>query len=66
MKISEETMQLLKEDGYDYLGDYLKDLAETNDVPYDTVLALLELLGEDELFDGLITAVEDESMYNYW
>ena len=54
-----ETMQVLKENGYDNIKEYLHDLADEYDVPYSVVVSLYQLLGEQELFDGLVSAVQD-------
>lgn len=54
-----ETMQVLKENGYDNIKEYLHDLADEYDVPYSAVVSLYQLLGEQELFDGLVSAVQD-------
>ena len=45
--------------GYKSRVDYLKCLADDYGVPYQTVLTLAELLGENEDFDGLVTSLED-------
>ena len=54
-----ETMEVLRENGYNSLKEYLQDLADEYDVPYSTVVSLYQLLGESELFDGLVSAVQD-------
>ena len=54
-----ETIQVLKENGYDSIKEYLHDLADEYDVPYSVVVSLYQLLGEQELFDGLVSAVQD-------
>lgn len=54
-----ETIQALKENGYDNIKEYLHDLADEYDVPYSVVVSLYQLLGESELFDGLVSAVQD-------
>ena len=54
-----ETIQVLKESGYDNIKEYLHDLADEYDVPYSVVVSLYQLLGESELFDGLVSAVQD-------
>jgi len=53
-----ETIQVLKENGYDNIKEYLHDLADEYDVPYSVVVSLYNL-GEQELFDGLVSAVQD-------
>lgn len=45
--------------GFSSREAYLEDLANTYGVPLDTVMALANLLGPDEDFDGLITALEE-------
>ena len=54
-----ETLKALKENGYNSLKEYLQDLADEYDVPYSVVVSLYQLLGESELFDGLVSAVQD-------
>jgi len=54
-----ETIKALRENGYNSLKEYLKDLADEYDVPYSVVVSLYSCLGESELFDGLISAVQD-------
>ena len=54
-----ETIQVLKENGYNNIKEYLHDLADEYDVPYSVVVSLYQLLGEQELFDGLVSAVQD-------
>ena len=44
--------------GYQNRNEYLKELAEKYGVPENDALALAELFGEEEDFDGLVTAVE--------
>ena len=54
-----ETIKALRENGYDGLKEYLHDLSDEYDVPYSVVVNLYQLLGESELFDGLVSAVQD-------
>jgi len=54
-----ETIKVLKENGYDSLKEYLQDLADEYDVSYSAVVSLYNCLGEQELFDGLVSAVQD-------
>lgn len=54
-----ETMEALRENGYNSLKEYLQDLADEYDVPYSVVVSLYKCLGESELFDGLVSAVQD-------
>mgnify|MGYP000862518447 CR=1 FL=1 len=54
-----ETIKALRENGYDGLKEYLHDLSDEYDVPYSVVVSLYNCLGEQELFDGLVSAVQD-------
>lgn len=54
--LSETTYQ---ENGYQKRKDYLQCLSEDYGVPYETVLSLAEMLGQNEDFDGLVQALED-------
>jgi hypothetical protein len=54
-----ETMEALRENGYNSLKEYLQDLADEYDVPYSVVVSFYQLLGKSELFDGLVSAVQD-------
>ncbi len=40
-------------------ADYLADLVEDYNLPAETVDALADILGDTELFDGLLIALED-------
>lgn len=44
---------------FDSREQYLRSLAEEHEVDLDTVLTLAELLGPDEDFDGLVSALQD-------
>jgi len=52
-------MNVYQENGYKDRKDYLKSLAEDFDMEYEDVLMLATTLGEEEDFDGLVTALED-------
>lgn len=54
-----------QENGYDDREDYLNSLAEDYGIPLDAVLAVAEILGPDEDFDGLVSNLED-AMYGGW
>ena len=54
-------MSIYIENGYDSRMDYLESLAVDYGVPCSHVVALASLLGKDEDFDGLVTALEDMS-----
>lgn len=45
--------------GYTSRADYLSSLAEDYGVPQNVVNALASLLGPEEDFDGLVSAIED-------
>ena len=45
--------------GFESRLDYLNDLADGMGINRPTVLALADLLGENEDFDGLVTSLED-------
>lgn len=50
MKLSKETLQILKENGYENLNEYLENLSEDTGADIETVYMVLELLCESELF----------------
>lgn len=50
---------IYQQNGYADREDYLTCLAEDYGVPLDTVYSLAEMLGENEDFDGLVSALED-------
>lgn len=54
-------MSIYTDNGYKSRMDYLKCLAEDHGVRIETVVALADVLGPSEDFDGLVTAVEDAS-----
>ena len=51
--------------GYKDRRDYLKCLAEDYGIKYSTVYTLASMLGENEDFDGLISALEDMDELDY-
>ena len=57
--------EVYQENGYADRDDYLNSLSEDYGVPIDAVLALAEVLGPDEDFDGLVSNLED-AMYGGW
>lgn len=59
MNISQQTLDELNEQGYDNLLDYFDCLAEDFGTELHCVEAVAEVLGESELFDGLLTSLED-------
>ena len=52
-------MNVYIDNGYTSRTDYLQCLSEDYGIPLDTVLALADLLGESEDFDGLLTSLDD-------
>ena len=48
-----------QEDGAIDRFGYLESLAGDNGVEFDVVLTLVDVLGPEEDFDGLVTSVED-------
>lgn len=52
-------MSIWIDEGYDSRRDYLECLAEDSGVDYKTVAALASILGPDEDFDGLVSALSD-------
>lgn len=46
-----------RDNGFESRADYLESLCE--DYPREAVMALAELLGPSEDFDGLVTGLED-------
>lgn len=48
-----------QENGYKNRQEYLESLSDNYGVDLGTVLALADLLGPNEDFDGLISALED-------
>lgn len=52
-------MTVYEDHGYKNRADYLRCLSEDYGAPLDAVIALAQVLGPDEDFDGLVVAVED-------
>jgi len=52
-------MNIYQENGYSSRKAYLTSLAEEYGVDYQTVACLAALLGGEEDFDGLVSAIED-------
>ena len=52
-------MNEYKAQGYDNRKHYLECLADDFGVSFSTVCAMASLLGPNEDFDGLVTALED-------
>lgn len=47
------------DNGYNSRAEYLQALAEEHEIDEEDVMMLASLLGPNEDFDGLVTAVED-------
>ena len=58
MKLSQQTIDTLKEQGYSDLDDYLMSLSTDYGVPVNWVVSLAEMLGEEELVDGLLVYLD--------
>ena len=54
-----------QENGYEGRDDYLRSLSDDYGVPLDAVLAMAEVLGPEEDFDGLVSNLED-AMFGSW
>jgi hypothetical protein len=52
-------MNAYKENGFNSRRDYLDDLADEMGIDKSIVYTLADLLGPNEDFDGLVTALED-------
>lgn len=48
-----------QENGFANRKEYLKDLADSYGLRLSDIMPLADILGENEDFDGLVTAVED-------
>jgi hypothetical protein len=67
MEEKAEYKNIFELNGYDSRKDYLQAMSEKYAVPLEVVVDLARLLGESELFDGLISALEDaEGMFDYY
>jgi hypothetical protein len=55
---------IYQENGYTDRKDYLQCMSDMYGVPLDVVESLADVLGESEMFDGLVSALEDaEGMF---
>ena len=50
---------IYQQNGYADRNDYLTCLADDYRVPIEDVYSLADMLGENEDFDGLVSALED-------
>ena len=53
---------IYQENGYADRDDYLTCLSEDYGLPIEDVYSLAEMLGKNEDFDGLVSALEDAEM----
>ena len=53
---------IYQENGYADRDDYLTCLSEDYGISIEDVYSLAEMLGENEDFDGLVSALEDTEM----
>jgi hypothetical protein len=51
-----------REEGADSRYEYLVDLADINGISIESVLTLIDVLGPEEDFDGLVSMAEDLSL----
>ncbi len=56
-------MSIYTDNGYESRKDYLQCLADEYGVDIGTVLAIASMYGENEDFDGLLTALQDIEGY---
>lgn len=56
---SKELDMIYVENGYDNREHYLSCLAEEYGLPEDTVMAIANVYGPSEDFDGLVSALQD-------
>jgi hypothetical protein len=54
---------IYQENGYKDRKEYLRAMSDDYGVDIETVYALVDLLGPDEDFDGLVCALEDAEAY---
>lgn len=51
-----------REEGAESRYEYLVNLAEYNGISLDMIFTMMDVLGPDEDFDGLLSMIEDYSM----
>lgn len=56
-------MNIYQENGYENRREYLTELAWEYGVSEQVVFALADMLGPNEDFDGLVSEIEDASLY---
>lgn len=52
-------LNVYQENGYESRKDYLESLADEYDCPIEIVRDMADILGEEEDFDGLVSAMRD-------
>jgi hypothetical protein len=52
-------MSIYTDKGFEGRGDYLTCVADTYELPLDTVEAMADMLGAEEDFDGLLSMCAD-------
>ena len=55
-------MNIYQSEGFANRREYLEDLADNFGIDVKTVFTLASILGSNEDFDGLVTALEDFEM----
>jgi len=55
-------MNIYQSEGFANRKEYLEDLADNFGIDVQTVFTLASILGSNEDFDGLVTALEDLKM----
>ena len=58
-------MDIYQQNGYKNRLDYLKTISLDYCIPEDVVFSLANMLGKNEDFDGLISALEDAEKLNW-
>ena len=51
-----------REEGAESRYEYLVDLAEYNGIPLDMIFTMMDVLGPNEDFDGLLSMIEDYNL----
>jgi len=57
--MSKTTVSIYQENGYKDRKDYLQCMSDDYGVPLEVVESMADVLGESEMFDGLVSALED-------
>jgi hypothetical protein len=58
------TESIYKQNGYENRKDYLTCLADDFGIDFQIVVNMAQILGPDEDFDGLVTALEDNGNFD--